>query len=215
VRAPHHADVRNASTAERFGVRRLGAPSPAPLPEADSETPWARRARLAAAAPTAEDPAPTTVRTFSPLRERPLRSRARPAPEATSTARPAPEADFDSDSDLEQGWAAEPDDEFGAHDPITAPVPAVDLLGPVESFGDFEGGDFEGGDFEGGDFEGFEVIEDEPRMGRDQVLIRTGQAGTPKEPSGGRGSGKGRPAPEDRPARSGRMKLRRRSQDSP
>ncbi len=82
-----------------------------------------------------------------------------------------------------------------ADDPITAPVPVVDADEPGE---DDPG----------------PSPETEPNSGRDPVRIRARQAGA-AEPSAGPASARGRPADENRQAKPGRLKLRRRPPASP
>ena len=84
-------------------------------------------------------------------------------------------------------------DEGDADGPITAPVPTVAVLDEDS-------------------FERYPAPSDRSD-GRDQVLIRTGQAGA-SEPRGRRPAPGGTPPPDERSSRSGLLKLRRRLQGS-
>jgi hypothetical protein len=76
--------------------------------------------------------------------------------------------------------------------PITAPGPAVEVL--ADSYVD-----------------SFDQGHAKPGDGRDGVMIRAGQAGRADQPAS-RPSAEAPPAQDDRPPRSGRLKLRRRPQ---
>jgi len=103
---------------------------------------------------------------------------------------------------------AEPDDDMAyapddlvatdaANDPVTAPVPAVDIL-DLDSADDLDGA-----------YPGDGV------RPQDQVLIRAGQAGAAADPGARRPRPTQRPSAEERQNRVGRRKLRRRAEDTP
>jgi hypothetical protein len=211
----HSPAERRVSTAERFGVGRSAQAALASQP-----APVRRPSPLAVAAlPDPQDEA-------EPEAEPAADNRSEPAPERRFGAArplrarritPEPDADPDPDPDLDpnpefapappRGHSPDADEVYRAFadlgapdDPVTAPVPAVHLSDPGSYFDDaaLDGSDYPDEGIPGG---------------QDQVLIRTGQAGSPDPASGGVPR-KAR-AGDDRQARSGRLKLRRRPQDSP
>ncbi len=218
----HSAAERKVSTAERFGVGRSGqtalasqpAPQrrptprpvavvPDPLPDADAD------AGAADAEPEANNHAePVLERRLSTAR--PLRARRiAPGPDEDADAEFAPPLRRGHIPDADEVYQAFAD--LGADDPVTAPVAAVDV------------------DDQGGYFDGIDGIDDAEALdypsdsedtgealagGGDQVRIRAGQAGAAGRGGSG-GAARARPAGDDRQARPGRLKLRRRPQGSP
>jgi hypothetical protein len=185
----HSASERKISTVERFGLRGGGQTAPAPR-----EGPGSRRAPVAVAprpdSGAVDEAEPNNhVGSVPPVRVR--ADRAKRGRFTTEDPEPTMAAEMDLD------WAPDTGD---VKDPITAPVPAVELLDLVSQLDEID------------DLNDFD---EEPGPGGDQVMIRAGQAGTPPDPRLGRGSGKAPPSGDDRQGRSGRLKLRRRSQDSP
>jgi hypothetical protein len=169
---PHSARERKTSTAERFGV---GLSEPAVTPNNHS------------ALGSGPDPDPGSgpdpgSASAGEAPRRPLRARS-----IVVEAEPA-------DSDFLFAPTAYSDHD---NDPVTAPVPAVDILSmDVAS-----------------DFDGLAFGDDAPPSPGDQVLIRAGQAGTSEGATTPRAA-RGRLTPEERQSRAGRRKLRRRGEET-
>ncbi len=164
--------TRSQPVAERFGP-----------PHGEAQRRASTAERFGVGRPASNpDPAPSETANSHALPTRPARLGAN-RPLRARTTQPARDALVGDEGDA--------DDPDG---PITAPVPAVEILHEDGSDTYREPG--------------------KPVGGRDQVLIRTGRAGAPESP-GERPAVGGKPEPEDRPPRSGLLKLRRRLQGSP
>ncbi|MDQ1364674.1 MAG: hypothetical protein QOE57_716 [Acidimicrobiaceae bacterium] len=231
--APAHSVAeRRISTAERFGIGRSGQtalasqPTPVSRPAPVSQPSPVRRSSTLAVA-TMPDPQPEVDTASEPGADdhaervmdrrgaRPLRARRISLePDQDPDQDPDHEADLEADPAFapapasRRGRTPDADEvyqafaDLGADDPVTAPVPALDFADP--------GGYYD----EGQGLDNGEYADDGVSGGQDQVLIRTGQAGA-ADPAGSGAPRKARPASDDRQARPGRLKLRRRPQDSP
>jgi hypothetical protein len=214
----HSAAERKVSTAERFGVGRSGqtalasqpaperrptprrvAAVPDPLPDVDAE-PEANN--------HAEPALERRLSTARPLRAR----RIAPGPDEDADAEFAPPFPRHNVPDADEVYQAFAD--LGADDPVTAPVAAVDVADQAGYFDAIEA--IDGSD----DAEGLDYSPNSEDTGEglagggDQVRIRAGQAGSAGR-SGSGGAARARSAGDDRQARAGRLKLRRRPQGSP
>jgi hypothetical protein len=182
---------RRTSPAERFGPDLSGGHVEALISEVVTRTQFSRVA-------VAEPPEAVPNHIGSPDRRagaaRPLQARPLRAQRVARETEPDDSEPLDlvpEPASLRAGRRAPDVDEvyrafanLEVDDPITAPVPAVELVG-----------------------------DDGESVGKDQVFIRAGQAGA-ADPSSDRASVKARPADDDRQGRPGRLKLRRRSQGS-